>query len=157
QVLYRDYVKREDILAVILEMCEDVARRAREAGRAGRTIHLSAGYSENAYGGGFSRSRSVETATNSTMAIYRVCTALLDEFHDGRPVRRLALSLSNLEEEYSMQLSLFETRKWEERKLGAAMDAIRSKYGPAAILRAVSYTDAGTAVGRAKLIGGHKM
>ncbi|WP_040228637.1 Y-family DNA polymerase [Bhargavaea cecembensis] len=157
QVLFRDYSKREDILAVLLEMCEDVGRRAREANRAGRTVHLSAGYSDDAYGGGFSRSRSVDEAINATMAIYRVCTELLDKFHDGRPIRRLAISLSNLEEEHSMQLSLFEENKWEERKLGAAMDAIRSKYGPAAILRAVSYTDAGTAVGRAKLIGGHKI
>jgi len=36
------------------------------------------------------------------------------------------------------------------------MDQIRNKYGSTALLRAVSYTDAGTARDRAKLIGGHK-
>ncbi len=36
------------------------------------------------------------------------------------------------------------------------MDAIRSKYSSSALLRAVSYTDAGTARQRDKLIGGHK-
>ncbi|MGE6415237.1 hypothetical protein ACQKDD_13825 [Planococcus kocurii] len=55
-----------------------------------------------------------------------------------------------------MQLRLFEARKWENRKLGAAMDNIRKKYGYAAIYRAVSGTSAGTAVARTKLIGGHK-
>ncbi|WP_432358971.1 DNA polymerase thumb domain-containing protein [Sporosarcina sp. UB5] len=155
QILYRDYTKREDILAVILEMCEDVALRAREAGKAGRTVHLSIGYSKNSLGGGFGRSRSMHEATNDTMAIYRLCTQLLDEFHDGRPVRRIAISLANLENEYSMQLSLFDEHKWRNRQLGATMDSLRKKYGSTAVLRAVSYTDAGTAVHRSKLIGGH--
>ena len=53
QVLYRDYIEREDILTVILEMCEDIAMRARDAGRAGRTVHLSVGYSKQVFGGGF--------------------------------------------------------------------------------------------------------
>ncbi|WP_339250079.1 UV damage repair protein UvrX [Sporosarcina sp. FSL W8-0480] len=155
QILYRDYTKREDILTVILEMCEDVALRAREAGKAGRTVHLSIGYSKNSLGGGFGRSRSMHEATNDTMAIYRLCTKLLDEFHDGRPVRRIAISLANLENEYAMQLSLFDQHKWRNRQLGKAMDSLRKKYGSTAILRAVSYTDAGTAVHRSKLIGGH--
>ena len=155
QILYRDYTKREDILAVILEMCEDVALRAREAGKAGRTVHLSIGYSKNSLGGGFGRSRSMYEATNDTMAIYRLCMKLLDEFHDGRPVRRIAISLANLENEYAMQLSFFDEHKWRNRQLGAAMDSLRKKYGSTAVLRAVSYTDAGTAVHRSQLIGGH--
>jgi DNA polymerase V len=155
QILYRDYTVREDVLTVILEMCEDVAMRARNAGRAGRTVHLSVGYSKNSFGGGFGRSRSMHEATNDTMKIYQLCTELFDEFHDGRPVRRLSISLANLEEEHSMQLSLFDEHKWRNRQLGSAMDSLRSKYGSTAILRAVSYTDAGTAVERAKLIGGH--
>ena len=88
QILYRDYIVREDVLTIILEMCEDVAMRVRESGRAGRTIHLSVGYSKQVLGGGFSRSRSIHEATNDTMEIYRVCTALLDEFHDGRLIRQ---------------------------------------------------------------------
>lgn len=50
QVLYRDYVKRADILTVLLEMCEDVAMRARQAGRMGRTLHLAVSYSKHALG-----------------------------------------------------------------------------------------------------------
>jgi len=155
QVLFRDYNKREDVFAVLLEMCEDIAMRAREAGRSGRTIHLSVVYSKEVYGGGFSRSRSMAEATNETMKIYKMCTALFDEFHSGQPVRRLSISLKNLEAEQSMQLSLFEVHNWRNRELSRAMDALRSKYGSTTILRAVSYTDAGTARERAKLIGGH--
>ncbi|MBD7909435.1 Y-family DNA polymerase [Sporosarcina gallistercoris] len=155
QILFRDYCCREDVLAVVLEMCEDVARRARSARRAGRTVHLSVGYSKNALGGGFSRSKSMPEETNDTMKIYKICTELFDTFHDGRPVRQLSLSLSNLVEEHSMQLSLFDQRKWKTRKLGETVDELRSKYGSTAVLRAVSYTDAGTARHRAGLIGGH--
>lgn len=155
QILYRDYTKREDVFAVLLEMCEDVAKRAREAGQRGRTIHLSIGYSKAAFGGGFGRSRSIDEATNETMEIYNICKELFDTFHDGRPVRRIAISLANLEEERFMQLSLFDEQRWPLRKLGATMDQLRNKYGSAAVLRAVSYTEAGTAIERAKLIGGH--
>lgn len=155
QVLFRDYIEREDILTVILEMCEDIGMRAREAKRAGRTVHLSASYSKHAFGGGFNRSRSMAEATNDTLKIYQLCTVLLDEFHDGRPIRRLSISLTNLEEEHSMQLSLFDERKWRNRQLGETIDSLRNKYGSNAVLRAVSYTKAGTAVERAKLIGGH--
>ncbi len=156
QVLYRDYETREDILTIVLEMCEDVAMRAREAGMAGRTIHLGMSYSKNAFGGGFSRSRSIEEATNDTLKIYNMCKELFREFYTGRPVRQVSLSLTNLEDETSMQLSLFEANKWQKRRLGAAMDAIKQKHGPTAIYRGVSGTAAGTAIDRTRLIGGHK-
>ncbi|MCG7336235.1 UV damage repair protein UvrX [Sporosarcina sp. ACRSM] len=155
QILYRDYRTRKEVLTVILEMCEDVAMRARRARKAGRTVHLSVDYSKQALGGGFGRSRSMSEATNDTLKIYKMCMALFDEFHDGRPVRRLAISLANLEDERSMQLSLFDEHNWRNRELGETMDVLRNKYGSNAILRAVSYTEAGTAVERAKLIGGH--
>lgn len=156
QVLFRDYVKRSEIATVLLEISEDIAMRARLARKAGRTIQLSIGYSKNALGGGFSRSQSMYEPTNDTMTIYKMCLQLLDKFHDGRPVRNVSVSLSNVEEETSMQMDLFEKDKWRQRKLGATMDEIRMKFGQTAILRAVSYTDAGTAIERAKLIGGHK-
>ena len=44
-------------------------------------------------------------------------------------VRRLSLSISKLEPEHSMQMSLFDDGQWKRRKLGAAMDYLRSKYG----------------------------
>lgn len=156
QILYRDYIEIGDIMTIILEMCEDIAMRTRLARRAGRTIHLSVAYSKSAYGGGFSRSHSLEEATNETLQIYKVCQAIFREHFQHRPVRQISVSIGSLEEESSMQLSLFEARKWEQRRLGAAMDQIRSKYGYAAIYRAVSGTEAGTAIARTRLIGGHK-
>lgn len=157
QVLMRDYRNRDQILAVILEMCEDVARRAREAGQIGRTISLGLSYSKDAFGGGFNRARTIDEPTNDTMKIFKVCKELFDEHYAERPARQIAISISKLESEHSIQLSLFDNKKWKRRKLGATMDYLRTRYGSAAVLRAVSYTEAGTAVKRAQLLGGHKI
>lgn len=155
QVLLRDYNTREEVLVVLLEMCEDVAMRTRMAKRVGRTVQLSVVYSKHSFGSDFNRSRSLDEATNDTMKIFKLVTELFDEHYDGRPVRRLSVSLTKLEEEQVMQLSFFDEYKVRNRELGRTMDAIRRKYGSTAVLRAVSYTDAGTARARDKLIGGH--
>ncbi|MER2079422.1 DinB/UmuC family translesion DNA polymerase [Psychrobacillus psychrotolerans] len=156
QILMRDYNKIEDVKAVILEMCEDVAKRARDTFQAARTISLGIGYSKNAFGGGFQRSRTIHDATNDTMKIYGVCLELLKENYNRNPVRHISISITKLEDEQSMQLSLFEKDNWKKRKLATTMDNIRNRYGSAALLRAVSYTPAGTAVKRSKMVGGHK-
>jgi DNA polymerase V len=90
------------------------------------------------------------------MKIYKVCMILLDENYDHRAVRQVSVSITKLEDEHSMQLSLFDTEKWQVRKLGTTMDEIRTRYGATAILRAVSLTDAGTAIKRSTLVGGHQ-
>lgn len=156
QVLMRDYYKREDVLAVILEMCEDVAMRARDNFMTARRISLSVSYSKHSKGAGFHRSRTLEEPTNDTMQIYAFCKQIFDENYNDFPVRRLALSVSKLESEHSMQMSLFDNGQWKKRKLGAAMDYLRAKYGSSSVLRAISYTDAGTAIKRDALLGGHK-
>lgn len=156
QMLMRDYRSRKEILVVLLEMCEDVARRAREAKKVGRTVSLGLSYSKDAFGGGFQHARTIDEPTNDTMKIFRVCKTLLDKFYAERPTRKLTVTLSNIESEYSMQLSLFDEARWRNRKLGETMDRLRTKYGTTAVLRAVSYTDAGTAITRAALVGGHK-
>ena len=156
QMLMRDYRSRKEILVVLLEMCEDVARRAREAKKIGRTISLGLSYSKDAFGGGFHRARTIDEPTNDTLKIFNVCKELLDEFYAERPARKLTVTLSNIESEYSMQLSLFDASRWRNRKLGETMDRLRTRYGTTALLRAVSYTEAGTAITRATLVGGHK-
>lgn len=155
QILLRDYHHVNDIKYVILEMCEEVGRRTRENHQTGKTIHLGIGYSKDEGGGGFNRSLTIEKATNVTMEIYQVCMYLFYRFYRQQTVRQISISLANIQEDESMQLNLFAKDRVQERKLGYVMDGIRNKYGEAALLRAVSYTDAGTAIQRSTLIGGH--
>lgn len=156
QILLRDYKEEHEIKSVILEMCEEVARRARMHRKAGRTISFSIGYSQDEFGGGFQRSRTIAEPTNITMDLYRVCLELFHENYQGKTVRQIALSIGNLVEDNEIQLSLFDLNRSKKRDLGYVVDGIRRRFGSDALLRAVSYTKAGTAKHRAKLVGGHK-
>lgn len=137
-------------------MCEEVARRARNARKVGRTISLGLGYSKDEFGGGFLRTRTIEEPTNVTMDIYRVCLELIEEHYRGQTVRSISIAISSLFDDYEMQLSLFDAGKWKKQKIGYVVDQIRKRYGSASLLRAVSFTDGGTALQRSTLLGGHK-
>ncbi|GAA0346562.1 UV damage repair protein UvrX [Bacillus carboniphilus] len=156
QILLRDYTEEEEVKNVILEICEEVGRRARSSKMAGRTISLGVGYSKDEFGGGFHRSRSITNPTNITMDIYRVCMELFHEHYQKKTVRQLSVTLSNIVPDESMQLNLFDPELPKRRELGYVMDKIRYRHGSRALLRAVSYTPGGTAVYRSKLVGGHK-
>lgn len=140
QMLMRDYHTRKDLSVVLLEMCEDVMKRARDAGFVGRTISLGLSYSRNAMTKGFHRSRTIDTPTNETLVMYKTCIELLDEHFAGEPARQLSVRISNLEREHSIQLDLFDERKPQRQLIGPTMDAIRNRFGATALLRAVSFT-----------------
>ncbi len=156
QILLRDYEKEEDIKCVLLEMCEEVGRRARKARKAGRTISLGMGYSKQQDDGGFHRSMSIDEPTNLTMDLYRTCLQLMKKHYRGEVVRQITITLSNVFDDTAQQLSLFDQNKPRQKDLSYVMDAIRDKHGSTALLRAVSYTKAGTARYRSTLLGGHK-
>ncbi|WP_077625300.1 DNA polymerase IV [Sediminibacillus massiliensis] len=152
--LLRDY-HGDEVFASILDLCEEVCRRARTARKSGRTIHLGIGYSQET-GGGFNRSRSIDLPTNTTMEIYNVCMQLFNEFYDRESkVRRVFVTLDNLYEDEETQLDLFEDRT-KQKDLGYVMDKIRDKYGSASLLRATSFTEIGITLERSQKIGGHK-
>ncbi|WP_279326596.1 DNA polymerase thumb domain-containing protein [Aeribacillus kexueae] len=156
QILLRDYPNPDEVKCVILEMCEEVARRARRHRKVGRTVSLGIGYSKDEFGGGFYRSKTIEYPTNITMDLYEVCLHLFHQFYEGKTVRNISIALSNIEDDQSMQLDLFQPNRARQHQLGYVMDQIREKYGSGALLRAVSYTEAGTSLHRSRLIGGHK-
>ncbi|MGG3805348.1 DNA polymerase IV [Metabacillus fastidiosus] len=157
QILLRDYKKEDEIKVVILEMCEEVAKRARDAKKAARTISFGLGFSKYSLGKDFQRSKTMEQPTNITMDIYKVCLDLLKaNYNRGDIVRQVSISISNLVDDNEWQLDLFHQDSWKKREIGYVVDEIRNKYGPAALLRAVSYTSAGTTLHRSKLVGGHK-
>ena len=151
----RDYHTRKEISVVLLEKCEDVMKRARDAGFFGRTISLGLSYSRNTMTKGFHRSKTIKVPTNETLEIYKVCIELLDEHFAGEPARQLSVRITNLDREHSIPLDLFDERKPQRQLMGSTMDAIRNKFGSTATIRAVSFTGAGTAISRNRLVGGH--
>jgi DNA polymerase V len=155
QILLRDYKDPEEVRYVVLEMCEEVARRAREKHKAGRTVSFGLSYSKDEGGGGFYRSKTMDEPTNLTSDIFNVCMQLFHQFYEKKTVRQISVALSNITDDNYVQLSLFDPNREKKRTLAYTVDAIRERFGSASLLRAVSYTKAGTAVHRSGLVGGH--
>lgn len=134
--LASDAVTREDAAKILLELAESVGKRLRAAHSKAGQVCTEIKYSTF-------RSVSHQTAlgnpTASTDVIYRTACALFDELWDGSPVRLLGIRTGKLsEEDQPVQLSLFdETVPMDEkrRKLDAALDQIRAKYGTDAVKR----------------------
>ena len=76
-------------------------------------------------------------ATDITDEIYHYAAELFDETWDGvSPLRLLGISLSHIEKEENEQISFFADEKKEKaRKLDAALDTIRNRYGTSSIGR----------------------
>jgi len=155
QVLLRDYRTAAEVAVVILEMSEEVGRRARADRKVGRTISLGIKYSKHEGGGGFHRSQTIQTPTNLTLEIYKTCMHLFQKFYNDKTVRQISIALSNIYDDVNVQLQLFEHDRIRERAIDYTVDAIHKKYGSNSLLRAISYTKAGTKHKRNKLIGGH--
>lgn len=150
--LLRDYSKEETYVCM-LELCEEACRRARTDRKVGRTVQLAIGYANDT--GGFNRSKSFLSPTNITMEMFTLCQELFDTFYNGKSmIRHVSVSLTNLAEDTNTQLDLFFERP-QEKDIGYTMDQIRAQFGSTAILRASSFTDAGTTLERSKKIGGH--
>ncbi len=156
QILFSDYTAA-DAFIVLREMVDAMTLRLVEAGMVTGTLSLSVGYSKDVVppSGG---SRTLEVHTDSYRKIMDVFTELYRRTtHMERPVRRLALAFGALKPKAAATFSLFDdlAAQQKEASLQQARIFIKNKYGKNALLRGVSYTDAGTARVRNTLIGGH--
>ncbi len=76
-------------------------------------------------------------ATDVTEEIYVTSKTLFANLWDGKtPLRLIGIALSNISKDEEEQLSLFvDENKEKQKKVDAAMDSIRSKYGMSKIMR----------------------
>lgn len=152
--LPRDYSTAGEIKTILLELSEEVGRRARQKGYIGGTVSTGLRGADYDVPTGFHRQIKLAEPTNYGLDIFRASCQLFERFWDGQPIRSAGVSLSNLQPVQPYQLSLFDSYVKKER-LSLAMDQIKDRYGAQAILRAVSLTPAGQALIRAEKIGGH--
>jgi len=152
--LPRDYSRLEDIKVVLLELSEEVCRRARRKSLMGRTVSAGCRGADFDRPSGFFRQVKLEDPTCSAKDVYRAASELFERHWDGLPVRRLGVALTGLTPADQYQLDLFRDLE-KERRLDAAIDSIKMRYGSAAIIKAVSLTEAGQAYDRSGKIGGH--
>ncbi|AQS55805.1 MAG: DNA polymerase IV [Novibacillus thermophilus] len=152
--LPRDYRRQESIKVVLLELCEEVCRRARQHHVMGHTVSVGARGADFDFPTGFHRQATMAYPTNNTADIFKTAWKLFLTFWDREPVRSLGVTLSQLCSDRTFQLNLFEDVE-QKLRIGYVMDEIKNRFGPTAIVRASSLTDAGQAFERAKKLGGH--
>ncbi len=152
--LPRDYHTAADIKVVLLELCEEVCRRARHKHLMGSVVSVGCRGADFDKAHGFWRQLKLGEATSDAGTVYEAACRLFDRHWQEMPVRSVGVHLGQLQPDNVVQLNLFaDTEK--QRSLACAMDDIRARYGNDAILRAVSLLGAGQARERARKIGGH--
>ncbi|MBD1373111.1 DNA polymerase IV [Hazenella sp. IB182357] len=151
--LPRDYRDAEEIQVVLLELCEEVCRRARTHHQMGQTVHVGCRGIDFSAPTGFQRQLKMTEATNQTMMLFQYAWAVFQRFWDREPIRSIGVQMSQLVSDAHVQLNLFTDER--THRLGYVMDEIKQRYGSSAILRASSLLQAGQARERAQKIGGH--
>lgn len=153
--LPRDYAQAWEIEVVLLDICTEVCRRARQKGYNGSVVSVSISGADFDIRTGFHRQRKLTDPTNITQEVFNAAKQLFHQHWNGLPIRRVGVSLSDLSDANTYQMSLFDYNKDNLRAIDKVMDEIKDRFGEVAILRASSLTTAGQAVDRAAKIGGH--
>ncbi len=119
-------------------LSERVAQRARADGVAGFTVNLKARYADFTT---VTRAQTLVDATSDSIAIRDAARDLLEKRlgREGRALRLLGVSLSNLAHGDEVSRDLFDsaarTNTSRNRTLDSVMDALRERFGAAAVRR----------------------
>jgi DNA polymerase-4 len=136
RALGRSAKSPDAIDAALLGLVDRVTRRMRAAGRVGRTVVLRLRFRDFSRA---TRSHTLPQATAQTEVILAVAKGLLETArpmieHQGLTL--VGVAVGNLEDDRAVQLALPFDRH-DADALDAALDEVRSRFGSAAITRAV--------------------
>ena len=147
--LPQDLANPAEADATLLALCESVAGRLRMDGRTARVVSVQ--IVDNAFRRK-SHQVTLDDPTNSTDALFHTARALLRQAWPARPVRLVGVTAERTGTDNYEQLDLFAdpARRIKQEKLDRAADAVRAKFGEAAITRAkLLHPDEKTATPRA--------
>ncbi len=126
----KDLTAREDLHRELLRLADQVTARMRRDGRCARTLTVKVKFADFQ-----TMTRSVTTLgpLHDPIEVFEASQRLLEELDVSRGVRLLGISLHNFGEA-TQQLNLFEVSQEEVKDQTLdAMDAIRERFGSAAI------------------------
>ncbi len=136
--LSRDVTKREEAAHTLLKLAESVGSHLRASHEAAGLVCLEIKYSSFQ---SVSHQMTLEIPSASTKVIYQTALSLFDAVWNRNPIRLLGIRTSRLVPEGEpVQLSLFDgqnslAENEKQKKLDAALDAIREKHGADAVFR----------------------
>ncbi|NUN47999.1 MAG: DNA polymerase IV [Candidatus Brocadiae bacterium] len=121
----------------LLSLAEDVGTRLRDDASAARTVSVKVRFHDFRT---VTRSLTLDCPTDITRELYETACALLRRaWSRGARVRLLGIQAQNLVPAGTGQLTLFDAAgRDRDRRLDSAIDAVRQKLGPDAIVRARS-------------------
>ena len=138
----RDLERDEDVKIILYVLADSVARRLREQGLKGRTIHFSV--RDNSLFS-FTRQKTLGFYTNLTEEIAGEALSLFREHYQWkRPVRSIGISVSDLEAgTICSQTGLFcdEVKREKMERLDNAVDRLKARFGTFAVQPAVLLKD----------------
>lgn len=136
--LSEDVTTYEGAREVLHELAESVSRRLKKAGQKARMVSMEIKYHDFQ---AMSHQTQLERATDECGIIHETACKLFAESWNGEPVRLLGVRTSKLiEADAPQQLTLFDMEFPKEpdekhKKLNAAMEVIRKKYGEKAVVK----------------------
>lgn len=116
----------------LLRQAERLGEELRADGQLGRTITLKL---KTADFRPINRSYTLGLATNSTHLIYHTAVKLLGELRLKGKIRLVGLGVSNLESQRGQERLWPEPYLEQQQRLDQALDRIRKRFGPRAIIR----------------------
>jgi DNA polymerase-4 len=127
-----DVTNKHEAELVLLSLVESVSMRLRSAGMLCSVVSVSIRTNEFlSYG----HQKKISTPTNCTNAIYEAVVDIFDEMWKGQPIRHLGVRVSELTTLDYVQLSLFHKNWDKEKRIDAAVDKIRMRYGNNSVFR----------------------
>lgn len=155
QVLYKDY-SIMNVSLIIREMCGTLSKRLRDNNKVCGLVGFGIGYSRSV-GGGFYHSGKLGSTTNSEKDIFEACMSIFDNYILDLPIRKVSISLSDIQDNCYHQLNLFDSNESEEEmeKVNEVIDEITNKFGSNSLLKATSLMNYSTIKKRNNTLGGH--
>lgn len=136
--LSQDVVTKEAAYNTLLSLAESVGSRVRASSELAGMVSTEIKYATFQ---SVSHQTTLETPSDSTDTIYHTACRLFDELWNGTPVRLLGIRVSKLiSNTEPTQISLFDYQAQtpeseKHKKLDAALDSLRNKYGKNIIKR----------------------
>ena len=138
----RDLESEWDLKTELMALCERVGMRLRKGMLRGRVIEVSIRSARTL--GWSSRQTTLERATDVTSEIFTVAKKLCFGLWDGAPARGVGVRISGLSpanEPEQMCLFTDDAKRDAQRRLDAATDAIRGRFGFDSITRGLSMAE----------------